>query len=64
MTRKKAPEARVIASLKARLRDLDKVERDIGRLEDCLGLPRSRCDEPWDERLGRIHKATAAARSN
>ncbi len=61
---KKTPEERAIASIKAVLRNLDKVERQLGRTEDRLGLPRSRADELWDHRLRRIREANARCREH
>ena len=57
-TPKKTPEERAIASIRAVVRDIDKVECLLARTEDQLGLPRSRADEPWDDRLHRIRDAS------
>jgi hypothetical protein len=41
------------------LQDMSKFEQKIGRLEDKLGLPRSKASEPWNDRVQRIHKRQA-----
>ena len=44
------------------LKMLEGLERDIGRLEDDLGLPRSSRRDPWEDRLERIDREGAGVR--
>lgn len=52
---KRTEKERLLVQLGNLQKRLDGLEASIGRMEDKLGLPRSRFDEPRDDRFRRIH---------
>lgn len=50
---------RVLKQFGNLLKRLARLEAQIGKTEDKLGLSRSRANDPWDDRLRRIRKRRA-----
>jgi hypothetical protein len=57
---KKSTTERIKVMLMGVLKEVDRIEADLGRIEGELGLPRSAWTDPWPERLRRIEEAVAA----